>query len=78
MAVVLPHSIFFHVGRTAVHCVRKTIHEMEIPTYDVGAFHDWPSNILLNEEERQKLFYCFVRHPLALLKSFLYNEIQFI
>jgi 2-polyprenyl-3-methyl-5-hydroxy-6-metoxy-1,4-benzoquinol methylase len=77
MALVLPHSIFFHVGRTAGHYVRKTIREMGIPTYDVGAFHDWPSNILLNEEEQQKLFFCFVRHPLAWLKSFWCHEMQF-
>ena len=77
MALVLPNSIFFHVGRTAGHCVRKTIREMGIPTYDVGAFHDWPSNIPLSEEEQKKLFFCFVRHPLAWLKSFWCHEMQF-
>ncbi len=77
MALVLPHSIFFHVGRTAGHFVRKTIREMEIPTYDVGSFHDWPSNIQLNETEQKKLFFCFVRHPLAWLKSFWCHEMQF-
>ena len=77
MALVLPHSIFFHVGRTAGHCVRKTIREMGIPTYDVGAFHDWPSNIPLNEMEKKKIFFCFVRHPLAWLKSFWCHEMQF-
>ena len=77
MALVLPHSIFFHVGRTAGHYVRKTIREMGIPTYDVGAFHDWPSNIPLSEEEQKKLFFCFVRHPLAWLKSFWCHEMQF-
>jgi len=77
VALVLPHSIFFHVGRTAGHFVRKTIREMGIPTYDVGAFHDWPSNIPLNEEEQKKLFFCFVRHPLAWLKSFWCHEMQF-
>jgi len=77
VALVLPHSIFFHVGRTAGHYVRKTIREMGIPTYDVGAFHDWPSNIPLNEEEQKKLFFCFVRHPLAWLKSFWCHEMQF-
>ena len=77
MALVLPHSIFFHVGRTAGHFVRKTIREMGIPTYDVGAFHDWPSNIPLNETEKKKLFFCFVRHPLAWLKSFWCHEMQF-
>jgi len=77
VALVLPHSIFFHVGRTAGHCVRKTIHEMGIPAYDVGAFHDWPSNIVLNETEKKKLFFCFVRHPLAWLKSFWCHEMQF-
>jgi len=77
MALVLPNSIFFHVGRTAGHFVRKTIREMGIPTYDVGAFHDWPSNIPLNEDEQKKLFFCFVRHPLAWLKSFWCHEMQF-
>ena len=77
MALVLPHSIFFHVGRTAGHCVRKTIREMGIPAYDVGSFHDWPSNIPLNETEQKKLFFCFVRHPLAWLKSFWCHEMQF-
>ena len=77
MALVLPNSIFFHVGRTAGHFVRKTIREMGIPTYDVGAFHDWPSNIPLNETEKKKLFFCFVRHPLAWLKSFWCHEMQF-
>jgi len=77
VALVLPHSIFFHVGRTAGHCVRKTIREMGIPAYDVGALHDFPSNILLNETEKKKLFFCFVRHPLAWLKSFWCHEMQF-
>ncbi len=77
MALVLPHSIFFHVGRTAGHSVRKTVREMGMPTYDVGAFHDWPSNISLIEEEKQKLFFCFVRHPLTWLKSFWCHETQF-
>jgi hypothetical protein len=77
MALVLPHSIFFHVGRTAGHYVRKTIREMGIPAYDVGSFHDWPSNIQLNETEQKKLFFCFVRHPLAWLKSFWCHEMQF-
>jgi SAM-dependent methyltransferase len=77
MALVLPHSIFFHVGRTAGHCVRKTIREMRIPTYEAGAFHDWPSNIQLTDEEKQKLFFCFVRHPLAWLKSFWCHQMQF-
>ena len=77
MALVLPHSIFFHVGRTAGHCVRKTIREMGISAYDVGSFHDWPSNIELNETEQKKLFFCFVRHPLAWLRSFWCHEMQF-
>jgi SAM-dependent methyltransferase len=77
VALVLPHSIFFHVGRTAGHYVRKTIREMAIPAYDVGSFHDWPSNIQLNETEKKKLFFCFVRHPLAWLKSFWCHEMQF-
>jgi len=77
MALVLPNSIFFHVGRTAGHCVRKTIREMGIPTYDVGRFHDWPSNIAINEEERKKRFFCFVRHPLAWLRSFWCHQMQF-
>jgi SAM-dependent methyltransferase len=77
VALVLPHSIFFHVGRTAGHSVRKTIREMGIPAYDVGSFHDWPSNIQLNETEQKKLFFCFVRHPLAWLKSFWCHEMQF-
>jgi hypothetical protein len=77
VALVLPHSIFFHVGRTAGHYVRKTIREMGIPAYDVGSFHDWPSNIQLNETEQKKLFFCFVRHPLAWLKSFWCHEMQF-
>lgn len=77
MALVLPHSIFFHVGRTAGHCVRKTIHEMGIHTYDVGQFHSWPSAVRLTDEEQKKLFFCFVRHPLAWLKSFWCHETQF-
>jgi len=77
VALVLPHSIFFHVGRTAGHSVRKTIRAMGIPAYDVGSFHDWPSNIQLNDTEQKKLFFCFVRHPLAWLKSFWCHEMQF-
>lgn len=77
MALVLPNSIFFHVGRTAGHCVRKTIREMGIPTYDVGAFHDWPSNIPLTDDEQKKMFFCFVRHPLTWLKSFWGHHMQF-
>ena len=77
MALVLPQSIFFHIGRTAGHCVRKKIREMGIPTHDVGAFHDWPSNIPLTDEEQRKIFFCFVRHPLTWLKSFWCHQMQF-
>ena len=64
MALVLPTAIFFHVGRTAGHWVRKVVSEMEIPTYEVGAFHDWPSNIDLGALQDEHLYFCFVRHPL--------------
>lgn len=68
MALVLPKSIFFHVGRTAGHFVRSAVRQMSIPTYEVGAFHDWPSSIALSEAEKKRLHFCFVRHPIAWLR----------
>ena len=77
MALVLPTAIFFHVGRTAGHWVRKVVSEMEIPTYEVGAFHDWPSNIDLGALQDEHLYFCFVRHPLEWLRSYWCHETQF-
>jgi hypothetical protein len=77
MAVVLPNSIFFHAGRTAGHYVRQVIHEMKIPAYEVGQFHDWPSNIKLDELDSARLYFCFVRHPLDWLRSYWCHEMQF-
>ena len=77
MALALPHSIFFHMGRTGGHCVRKAIAEMQIPTHEVGGFHAWPEHTLLDATEREKLLFCFVRHPLAWLKSFWCHQMQF-
>ena len=76
MALVLPNSIFYHVGRTAGHFVRKTIVDMHIPTYEVGNFHDWPSCINLSPEEENKLSFSFIRHPLSWLKSFWCIQMQ--
>lgn len=77
MALVLPHSIFFHVGRTAGHCVRKAIRATGIPTREAGGFHDWPSNVSLDAEDRRKRFFCFVRHPLTWLRSYWCHHMQF-
>ena len=49
---------------------------MNIPTYEVGNFHDWPSCIKLSPEEESKLSFCFIRHPLSWLKSFWYIQMQ--
>ena len=76
MALVLPNSIFYHAGRTAGHFVRKTVVDMNIPTYEVGNFHDWPSCINLSPEEQSKLSFCFIRHPLSWLKSFWCIQMQ--
>ena len=57
--------------------MRKTIHEMGIHTYDVGQFHSWPSAVRLTDEEQKKLFFCFVRHPLAWLRSYWCHQVQF-
>ena len=76
MALVLPKSIFFHVGRTAGHFVRSAVRQMSIPTYEVGAFHDWPSSIALSEAEKKRLHFCFVRHPIAWLRSYWCLQMQ--
>ena len=77
MALLLPNSIFFHAGRTAGHYVRQVIHEMKIPAYEIGEFHDWPSNIKLDELDSERLYFCFVRHPLEWLRSYWCHEMQF-
>jgi hypothetical protein len=70
MALELPNSMFFHVGRTAGHWVRYVIKRMDIPTTEVGAFHDWPSRINMTTEQSKKLSFCFIRHPLDWLRSY--------
>ena len=77
MALVLPNSIFFHAGRTAGHYVRHVIHQMKIPAYEIGQFHDWPSNIKLDDLDSPRLYFCFVRHPLDWLRSYWCHEMQF-
>lgn len=69
MALALPHSVFFHIGRTAGYFVREAVHAMGIPNVEVGEFHDPPSRAPL-ADETQKVFFCFVRHPLRWLRSY--------
>jgi len=77
MALVLQNAVFFHVGRTAGHWVRQVIKEMDIPTREVGEFHDWPEAANLEMPDKQKLHFCFIRHPLEWLRSYWMHEMQF-
>lgn len=77
MALELPNSIFFHVGRTAGHWVRYVIKKMDIPTMEIGEFHDWPSRITMMPAQERKLKFCFIRHPLEWLRSYWLHEMYF-
>lgn len=77
MALELPNSIFFHMGRTAGHWVRFVVDQAGIPGKEIGGFHDWPSCINLDEKQNTKLKFCFIRHPLEWLRSYWMHEMQF-
>lgn len=77
MALELPNSIYFHVGRTAGHWVRFTVQQIGLKGEEVGAFHDWPSRIEMTEARKDKLAFCFIRHPLAWLRSFWSHQMYF-
>lgn len=77
MALELPNSIFFHMGRTAGHWVRFVVQQAGIPGVEVGGFHDWPSCLALDAKQASKLKFCFIRHPLEWLRSYWMHEMQF-
>jgi SAM-dependent methyltransferase len=77
MALELPNSIFFHMGRTAGHWVRFVVDQAGIPVREIGGFHDWPSCLSLDEKQNAKLKFCFIRHPLEWLRSYWMHEMQF-
>jgi len=77
MALVLPRTIFFHNGPDRRPLRAEGDPGMRIPTYEVGGFHAWPAHTPLDATDRKKRFFCFVRHPLAWLRSFWSRQMQF-
>lgn len=72
MALMLPHSIFFHIPKTGGIWVRKAIQNAGISTTEVGK-GTGPAqlhNQYWQVDRSGKFTFAFVRHPLAWYPSF--------
>ena len=70
MAVLLPHSVFFHIGRTAGYWVRDALIALDLHKGEIGGFHENPLRLDHRPEVKNRPFhFCFTRHPLEWLRS---------
>ncbi len=78
MALILPHSIFFHIPKTGGTWVREAIKRAGIPTLEIGDWHyelydlhQWCAQISLSPAVvQQKFTFAFVRNPLDWYPSY--------
>lgn len=75
MALVLPHSVFFHIPKTGGSWVRTVIKELKIPTREIGEgrtethrSHCFPSQVD-KAELKNRFVFTFVRDPLTWYQS---------
>lgn len=73
MALMLPHSIFFHIPKTGGTWVREAIKNAGISTQEVGASPEFiqnKHNRYVRVDRAGKFTFAFVRHPLTWYSSF--------
>jgi hypothetical protein len=69
MAVVLPHSIYIHLMKTAGWSVRGMLSEMKLNLGEIGRCHD-PAHLLPLPSQKRPFVFVFVRHPLSWYRSY--------
>lgn len=78
MTVVLPNSIFYHIGRTGGHWVSPVLWRAGLVEARLGALHHTPAQAPFDPQFAPKPFtFCFVRHPLTWAASLWRHEMEF-
>ncbi|KQZ29882.1 sulfotransferase family 2 domain-containing protein [Caulobacter sp. Root1472] len=78
MAVVLPNSIFYHIGRTGGHWVSHVLWQSGLVERRLTPLHITPAQAMSGGRLGDKPFtFCFVRHPLKWLASYWMHEMEF-
>lgn len=78
MALVLPQSVFFHIGRTGGHWVSYILRRSGLIREQLAPMHIDPIQARLHPSFRQETFsFCFVRHPLQWAASVWCHEMEF-
>jgi hypothetical protein len=74
LALILPHSVFFHFPKTGGYFVREVIRRSGIP-FSVDdpenhSFHNIDPSHLADEEISSRLKFIFIRHPMEWYASY--------
>jgi hypothetical protein len=78
MAVVLPKSVFYHIGRTGGHWVSHVLWQAGLVEQRLTPLHLTPAQATSGGRLGDKPFtFCFVRHPLKWLASYWMHEMEF-
>lgn len=78
MAVVLPKSVFYHIGRTGGHWVSHVLWQAGLVERRLTPLHLTPALATSGGRLSDKPFtFCFVRHPLKWLASYWMHEMEF-
>jgi len=78
MTVVLPNSIFYHLGRTGGHWVSHVLWRAGLVEARLAALHLTPAQAPFDPLFAPKPFtFCFVRHPLTWAASLWRHEMEF-
>jgi len=78
MGIILPNSVFYHVGRTGGHWVGHVLWKAGLVEQRLNPLHLTPSQVYGKFGQKPKPFsFCFVRHPLDWLASLWRHEMEF-
>ena len=78
MAIILPNSIFYHIGRTGGHWVSHVLWEAGLVQKRLFPLHLTPMQAAgAADFEYRDFRFCFVRHPLHWLASLWRHEMEF-
>ncbi len=78
MCIVLPKSIFYHIGRTGGHWVSHVLWQAGLVERRLTPLHLTPAQAKSRGDLQDKPFtFCFVRHPLTWLASLWMHETEF-
>ena len=78
MTIVLPNSVFFHIGRTGGHWVNHVLWRAGLIDKRLHPLHLTPQDVASDEDvSSRKNRFCFVRHPLDWAASVWRHEMEF-